>query len=248
MIGSSCRIYKTCKICGQTKWYKEFGSKGKRKRRTYCKQCKNRKDELKSSSPYFQYIFDPSLLKKSDIEVRIKLPSKKRIRYKVSYEQAVLLVNEGMAGIVHETLIHKFYDKQTFKQMILMRHNYTCWYCGKYGDTIDHVIPKVHGGISSPNNCVCACKRCNKNKDNLTLQEFLFYIEPLTTGENVQLLHLKQQLLYLIQTFKSLSSQLVNAGVIHGHEQLIQKIERVENILRKLKVEMIEKGKVNLHL
>lgn len=104
--------------------------------------------------PPAQYSYDPSLLNKSDIEVRVKLPSKKRIKYKVSYEQAVLMVEEGVAGIVHETLIHKLYDKQTFRQMILERDNYTCQYCGEYGDTIDHIIPKSKGGISSFKNCI----------------------------------------------------------------------------------------------
>ncbi|BDG49010.1 hypothetical protein PspKH34_35710 [Parageobacillus sp. KH3-4] len=28
MINDTCRLYKTCKICGQTKWYKSFTSKG----------------------------------------------------------------------------------------------------------------------------------------------------------------------------------------------------------------------------
>ena len=99
----ACNLYKTCKICGKSKWYKEFASKGNRRRRSYCKQCNN------------LYSFDINQLKLSDIEVRIKLPSNRKIRYKISYEKAKLLVEESMAGIVHETLIHKFYDDKSFR-------------------------------------------------------------------------------------------------------------------------------------
>jgi hypothetical protein len=180
VIGSSCQIYKTCRICGQTKWFKKFETKGRGQRKTYCKQCKKRKGELKSSSSSSQYTFDTYILKKSDIEVRLRLPTKKRIQYTVSYEQAVVMVEEGMAGIVHETLIHKLYDKQTFRDMVLNRDNYQCCYCGEYGDTIDHIIPKSKGGLSTFNNVICSCIKCNTIKDDLTLEEFLYYVEPIS--------------------------------------------------------------------
>ena len=38
--------------------------------------------------------------------------------------------------------------------------------------TIDHVIPKSKGGEDSFENCVTACRPCNADKDDLTLEEW----------------------------------------------------------------------------
>ncbi|GIN88444.1 hypothetical protein J6TS2_48300 [Heyndrickxia sporothermodurans] len=247
MIGSSCLLYKTCKICGQTKWYKCFESKGKRKRRAYCKLCKSRKNEIKKSASSIQYKFDTNLLKKSEIIVRLKLPSKKRIKYKVSYEQAVLMVEEGMAGIVDESYIHKFYDYQTFKKLILKRDNFTCCYCGKFGDTIDHIKPKSNGGISSFNNCICACEECNINKDNLSLEEYLYYIEPISVSGNIQIERLEQQLHYLLQIIESINSRISeeNYSKDQNIEGLSQMIQQVENTISKIKGNILISGGEN---
>jgi 5-methylcytosine-specific restriction endonuclease McrA len=44
---------------------------------------------------------------------------------------------------------------------ILQRDNYTCFYCGQYGDTVDHLIPRRLEGDDSDSNLVCACRKCN---------------------------------------------------------------------------------------
>lgn len=240
LIGHYCRLYKTCKICNEIKWYKYFESKGKGKRKTYCKHCKSRHNLGENSSS--QYIFDTQSLKKSDIEVRLKLPSKKRIRYTIPYEQAILLVKEGMAGIVHETLIHKFYDKQTFKKKILQKYNYTCCYCGKVGDTIDHIKPKSNGGISSFSNCICACKRCNKNKDNLSIEEFLFYIEPIEVSAYIQDGCIEEQLKYLAHSLDYLNTQILNKRFLEEQslDRIYQTIEQVEKRIVKIKNNTLE--------
>lgn len=54
---------------------------------------------------------------------------------------------------------------------VLVRDNYTCAYCGNYGDTIDHIVPQSLGGPSSFENCVTACKSCNNKKSNRTLEQ-----------------------------------------------------------------------------
>lgn len=35
------------------------------------------------------------------------------------------------------------------------------YWCPPDDRTIDHIIPRVHGGKDSFTNCVCACKKCN---------------------------------------------------------------------------------------
>jgi 5-methylcytosine-specific restriction endonuclease McrA len=54
---------------------------------------------------------------------------------------------------------------------VLIRDNFTCAYCGNYGDTIDHVLPRARGGLSTFDNCVTACKRCNHKKSDKTLAQ-----------------------------------------------------------------------------
>jgi 5-methylcytosine-specific restriction endonuclease McrA len=54
---------------------------------------------------------------------------------------------------------------------VLVRDHYTCAYCGKYGDTIDHVWPRSLGGKSTYENCVTSCRACNHKKSNKTLKE-----------------------------------------------------------------------------
>jgi len=55
------------------------------------------------------------------------------------------------------------------------RDGYTCQYCGvKPGTaelTIDHIVPRSRGGVSSWSNCVVACIRCNSRKADRTLTE-----------------------------------------------------------------------------
>ena len=56
---------------------------------------------------------------------------------------------------------------------VLIRDSFICQYCGikitKANGTIDHVVPKYLGGLSTYENTVACCKQCNKYKGNLTL-------------------------------------------------------------------------------
>lgn len=51
------------------------------------------------------------------------------------------------------------------RKNLYIRDNYCCQYCGdkfpSHELTIDHVIPKSHGGKLSWENTVAACKKCN---------------------------------------------------------------------------------------
>ncbi len=53
------------------------------------------------------------------------------------------------------------------------RDGQICMYCGSPGSlhnplTRDHVVPRAQGGKNNWNNCVCACRRCNQKKSDLT--------------------------------------------------------------------------------
>lgn len=54
---------------------------------------------------------------------------------------------------------------------VLRRDNYTCAYCGKFANTIDHVMPRSRGGQDSWENLVACCLRCNSVKGDRTPEE-----------------------------------------------------------------------------
>ncbi|MBT2727489.1 HNH endonuclease [Bacillus sp. ISL-75] len=155
----------------------------------------------------------------------------------VSYEEAKILVKEGVAGIVHEKLIHKFYDKQTFKKRILERDSYVCVYCGRDGDTVDHIVPKKRGGISSYSNCVCACQRCNTNKGDLSLNDFLSCIKPLWVNEQVKSKRVKQQLYYIKELFESVNDNLVSIEFpeLNNNEQIYYQVNQIDQLFKEFK-------------
>ncbi|MBD3920215.1 HNH endonuclease [Paenibacillus sp. PR3] len=110
------------------------------------------------------FTFDATILNDKGtgmIRLRGRRETGKRWHTEIDKEIAVRMVQEGAAGIIHPRLIHKLYTKSDFRLLILQRDNYVCRYCGQFGDTIDHVMPKSKGGLSSPMNCVCACSDCN---------------------------------------------------------------------------------------
>jgi 5-methylcytosine-specific restriction endonuclease McrA len=61
------------------------------------------------------------------------------------------------------------------RENIYKRDNYECVYCGCSNQrtlTLDHVIPQSKGGKDSWDNLVTACRRCNHEKADLTLEEY----------------------------------------------------------------------------
>jgi 5-methylcytosine-specific restriction endonuclease McrA len=65
------------------------------------------------------------------------------------------------------------FNVQLTKQNVIKRDRGVCQYCGKTDGsmTVDHVVPKSHGGDDSWTNLVCACSGCNNKKDDKTPHE-----------------------------------------------------------------------------
>ena len=59
------------------------------------------------------------------------------------------------------------------KKNVFYRDEHICQYCHKKFKklTIDHVIPRSRGGLSTFENCVACCKPCNNKKGNQTPNE-----------------------------------------------------------------------------
>ena len=47
---------------------------------------------------------------------------------------------------------------------VLLRDLETCYYCGQYATTVDHILPRKSGGLDTMDNLVAACTRCNLSK------------------------------------------------------------------------------------
>jgi 5-methylcytosine-specific restriction endonuclease McrA len=61
------------------------------------------------------------------------------------------------------------------RRNVFKRDHNTCQYCGVQPGseelTIDHVVPRAQGGVSSWTNCVLACMACNKHKADRTPEQ-----------------------------------------------------------------------------
>jgi len=66
------------------------------------------------------------------------------------------------------------------KENVFIRDDYTCQYCGVFGDevalTFDHVTPRSKGGETNWMNIVTACDRCNRKKAAKTLKEAKMFL------------------------------------------------------------------------
>jgi 5-methylcytosine-specific restriction endonuclease McrA len=81
---------------------------------------------------------------------------------------------------VPEIIVLRHCDRYRKPEVIFSRRNLfrrdrnTCQYCGQKFPTedlsIDHVVPRSLGGVSSWANCVVACLACNARKGNRTLE------------------------------------------------------------------------------
>ena len=61
---------------------------------------------------------------------------------------------------------------------LFLRDEFSCQYCGEKGDlTFDHVVPRARGGITSWENVVAACGRCNLKKGSKTLKQAGFTLQ-----------------------------------------------------------------------
>lgn len=82
---------------------------------------------------------------------------------------------------IPEVIQYTKYDKLPVKKVhynrktLFQRDNYTCQYCGKKKPndelSLDHVVPKCQGGLTTWENIVVACMSCNTKKAGRTPKE-----------------------------------------------------------------------------
>lgn len=119
---------------------------------------------------------DASVLKPTRtgvIRMRGKTDKGRRWLQETDLDTAVVLVREHAAVVVNRHTIRRLYSNKAFRSYILNRDQYTCYFCGQYGDTIDHLLPRAKGGHTTPVNCVVACHECNQSKADRHLHDFV---------------------------------------------------------------------------
>jgi len=97
-------------------------------------------------------------------------------KYRIDKQKAAILVEEKIATVKNNKTI-LLYTPKEFRAYILKRDKRLCYYCGKKGDTIDHVIPRSKNGLTTIQNCVCACETCNNKKGNVDKVFFVNKLE-----------------------------------------------------------------------
>jgi hypothetical protein len=97
----------------------------------------------------------------------------RRWHQEIDLDLAITLVREHAAIVVNRRTIRRLYSNKDFRAYILARDNFTCHFCGAYGDTIDHLLPRAKGGHTTPDNCVCACTLCNQTKADKSVEDFM---------------------------------------------------------------------------
>lgn len=57
--------------------------------------------------------------------------------------------------------------RQRLRVMVLTRDRGVCWLCGLNGaTTVDHIVPRSHGGSDDPSNLAAAHAGCNYSRGN----------------------------------------------------------------------------------
>lgn len=112
----------------------------------------------------------------SDLTVEPEQPCVRTVTLKIRVPEIIVLTHfNGMPR-----------PQATFSRRNLFRRdNNRCQYCSKRPGTseltIDHVLPRSRGGLSSWNNCVLACVPCNRRKANkLPAEAHMTLLQPPT--------------------------------------------------------------------
>lgn len=96
-----------------------------------------------------------------------------------------------------------FHKVPLTRENIFKRDDYECVYCGdsKRRDlTLDHVIPQSKGGGNTWDNLVTACRSCNNEKSNLTLEE---YGKPIPKPQRPHYLMLLKKVTHIPEEWKT---------------------------------------------
>jgi 5-methylcytosine-specific restriction endonuclease McrA len=219
-IGKYCVIYKICASC-KLHLHGSFFDRGIS---PICKVCSsivglanyNYKSDpyeffMKTMKEYRETILDLTQLTGKNSKVT-KIPWTIIHQEEIPLEKAINLVKEHKAHAVSHDKIYINNNNQNKKSKLLRRiirykFNNKCYYCNKYGNTIDHVIPTSKGGLEILENMVCSCEKCNKFKGN---------DKDIATTRELGSLTNKQHISFKLKELKSKNKNLTLDEMIDG--------------------------------
>lgn len=104
--------------------------------------------------------------------------------FRGNYEllQSSFDIQQNTHYISEQQLITKRQAKKSFRRSILQAWDHLCAYCGKPGDTLDHVKAKSKGGETKRANLVCCCALHNSQKSSTDWVEW-FRDQPFWTAD-----------------------------------------------------------------
>ncbi len=113
--------------------------------------------------------------------------------YRVHLPEEIQACREAMAKVQEEQLPTidpkrelDFYNIKHNRIKVFERDGYRCHYCKKqltrFSATLDHIQPASEGGDNSFDNLATACLRCNSQRNNQPLMDYLIQNQPPTTS------------------------------------------------------------------
>lgn len=78
------------------------------------------------------------------------------------------------------------------RTMQKVRKQGVCHYCGEFGDTVDHIIPRSQGGTHNIENLVCACRDCNTLRSSMPYDKFYNLMKSLGKREAKRIITLER--------------------------------------------------------
>lgn len=122
-----------------------------------------------------------------DIDNALKLYFRGKIEILSTWNEKITWTNGSMKlpAIIKLNRYVRHIRKRTHfdRQTLFRRDQFLCCYCNKALNsntlTVDHIVPKAQGGITSWLNCVSSCSKCNSYKNDRTPEQAglkLFYL------------------------------------------------------------------------
>lgn len=110
----------------------------------------------------------------------IELPKDFSFEKEKSGEKAI--IEDGILKMTRQTSFRKIMIEISYQ----MKGKDVCQYChkkfAKEKMTIDHMFPIDFGGPTISDNLLPACKKCNNEKENMTYQQYMAFLEAKDVG------------------------------------------------------------------
>lgn len=128
-----------------------------------------------------------TLLLNASYEVLSFIPERKVFKFLFKDKVEIVstweeFINWGADKIKYPSILRlknhvrrNYFSSNFSRKALIKRDKGTCQYCAKKliasQITIDHVIPRAQGGITSFHNCVICCQSCNSKKADRTPEQ-----------------------------------------------------------------------------